>query len=167
MPTDLVSAIGLKILGRTLKEHFKAWERRRRFKEEEIREFRGKLQEFVTDTRNASVQAQIVVGASPNEQYAQDALREAVRLATGACQDLAYLCDLHSISPNLPYTLTEARFRFRELVTDEGNLDIVDPDDRKGRGEAIEIATSALQREMRDFALREWGIGLGNKAGRT
>lgn len=124
------------------------------------------LLEFISDTRHASVQSQIVVRASSNEPHAQEALREAIRVATQACQALAFLTDLHTFIPDVPPALIDARHRFRELVTEEGNLDIVNPADRQDRCEAIEIATATLQREMRDFAYKRWGIGLGSKAGR-
>lgn len=131
----------------------------------EIAELAKQLNALLSNSTEASVQAQLATRGSPNDEGPQKALVEAIRLSTTACQEFSCLFDGESIAPQNARVLA-ARIRFRELVTDEGNLDLMDQQQRLLRCADIEAATAEFHAAVRDESFKRWGIGLGNKAGK-
>lgn len=154
------------LLGKIVPEGVKAYFRRRKIADEELAELRKSLAALLALIDDASVEAQMAVRGSPNEEPAQKSYAEAVRKATAAGQTFASLCGLHAISHNLPARLIDARHRFREVITDEMNLDLVDPVQRAQQCTSIEAAAAHFHQGVRDYAFSAWGLGIAGKSGR-
>jgi hypothetical protein len=147
------------MVGKLLPEGVKAFFRKREVANEELRELRGKVESLLTLINEASVEAQMAVRGSPNEESAQTAHADAVRKATAAGQIFASLCGIHNLSPQVSPILVEHRHRFREVVTDDLNLDLVDPIQRNLQCASIEAGAAAFHQGVSDHAFKTWAIG--------
>ena len=140
--------------------------RRGRFADSELNGLRDQAEKLLDHLIQSGVSAQLAVRGSPNEQRAQDESFKAIECSTRVGQQLAGLLNSQSIAAVVPPGLQEARRRYREVVADEANLDIIDVQERTLRCEEIENATADLQREIEVYVFARWGIGLRMKAGR-
>jgi hypothetical protein len=114
----------------------------------------------------SSVSAQAATRGSPNHPDAAKDQEQAVRAATEVGQSFAILFPSTDVAPQ-PYSLVAARHRYREVVGDESNLDIIDPHERGLRCADIEAACADLCCEIERAAFKQLGIGLGRKSGRV
>lgn len=156
---------GLAWLGRAFGPLAQFLLRGRKLADGEIADLKAQLITILEKATASSVEAQTAIRGSPNEESARDAAMAAIRLSTEVGQDLACLFDLHSIVPQNA-RLQSARIRYRELISDEFNLDITEPAQRLLRCADVESATAELHAAVRDVAFAKWGIGVGSKAGR-
>ena len=140
--------------------------RKPRFADAELTELRAQLSKLLETLKQSSVSAQLATRGSPNEQKPQDESAKAIEASTLVGQELACLLDTMALAHDIPPSLIEARRRYREVVADEANLDVVDREERVLRCEEIETATADLHREIEAYAFKRWGIGLKLKAGR-
>jgi len=108
----------------------------------------------------------MAVRGSSNEPKAQDAHLAAIRISTEVGQEFANLFDVEAIAHNIPAGLVQARRRYREAVTDERNIELLDSVERELQCAEIESAAASFHREISAYALKNWGTGLGAKAGR-
>ncbi|WP_231732157.1 hypothetical protein, partial [Caulobacter sp. CCH9-E1] len=132
----------------------------------ELTEFRKELKELLEAINLSSLEAQTAVRGSPNEPAARAAYEAAVRHSTSVGQQFACLFDVGGVSPQVPAQLLQARRRYRMTVTDEANLDLTDPKERELQCAEIESSCADFHGAIRDFALKNWGVGLGAKTGR-
>lgn len=140
--------------------------RSRRLADQELGEFRKELQSLLGLMQSSSVEAQTAVRGSPNEPATQDAHSKAIREATEVGQQFACLFDVTSIAHTVPANLIAARQAYREAVTDETNVELIDPELRAAQCSRIEEACAEFHRLISGYALTTWGTGVGAKSGR-
>ena len=139
----------------------------RRHAETELVELRKQLQDMLNAIETSSTEAQAAVRGSPNEPNASDAQQNAINGSTLVGQKFASLIYNGELAANVPASLIEARRRYREVVADEENVDIVDPKQRPLRCAEIEAACAAFHVGVTDYAFAKWGLGLGRRAGKV
>lgn len=140
--------------------------RRHKLADAELTALLTQTQALLGKINQSSVEAQVAVRGSPNEEHVQEAVRAAIRLSTEAGQEFASLFRITAMVPEVPASVMAARHRYRELVSDETNADIIDQEQRGLRCAAIEAAAADFNHAICDEVYKKWGVGIGRQSGK-
>ncbi|MFC3078207.1 hypothetical protein ACFODL_08935 [Phenylobacterium terrae] len=132
----------------------------------ELAALQAQTQSILNKINQSSVEAQVAVRGSPNEAHVQEAVRTAIRLSTEAGQEFASLFHLTAMTPEVSAATVAARLRYREMVADETNADILDGEQRELRCAGIEAAAAEFNQAVCDEVYKKWGVGIGSRSGR-
>ena len=157
--------IGAKIFAKFVRPVLDAFKRHRKIADDELAELRADLRGALEAIETSSVQSQMSVRGSPNEEETTASHRLAVQQATLAGQRVSSLFNLNTIG-GLSAEILGSRLEYREAVTDDDNPSVMDGNDRQRRCDRIEEACTCFHQAVRDEAFRRFGQGVGSKAGK-
>jgi hypothetical protein len=144
----------------------KAFNRQLVRRDAELDRLHDQLESLRNLITQASVEAQLTVGGSSNDPATTSHMLSAVALATEVCQRLASLFATSGLLPEVHTGLLAARVRFREVVTDEDNINSSIPTERENRSAEIEDVCSRLDNLICRVAFERWKLGIGKYAGK-
>lgn len=119
------------------------------------------VEELLKSAQNATAHAHRAILMSSNDPKGQDAHLAAVVEGSAVCRRATAIFSNRADCPALPGMLLQAIEAYRDAVTNDENLEVVEPKARATRVAALDDATLYLETEVRRSAFRTMGVGTG------